>query len=71
MPASTKQTGFSLTLDAVQRVELLRLLEREIRDTHMEARRTESPNFQDEVHHREDVLNGLINKLRAPSAIAQ
>jgi len=45
---------------------LLTLLERERRETHVEARRTESPDYQDEVHHQESVLQGLIEKLRRP-----
>jgi hypothetical protein len=66
MPANKQRAGFVFTLDAMERVELLRLLEREIRDTHVEARRTESPDFQDDVHHREHVLESLIEKLRHP-----
>ena len=66
MSASKQRAGFVFTLDATERVELLRLLEREFRDTHMEARRTESPEFQEGVHHREIVLQRLIEKLRHP-----
>jgi hypothetical protein len=66
MSASKQRAGFVFTLDATERIELLRLLEREFRDTHMEARRTESPDFQDDVHHREHVLESLIEKLRHP-----
>jgi hypothetical protein len=35
-----------------------------LRATHVEARRTESPDFQDEVHQEERVLRGVIEKLR-------
>jgi hypothetical protein len=66
MPVHKQRSGFIFTLDATERIELLRVLERELRDTHMEARRTESPDFQDEVHHREHTLQGLIEKLRHP-----
>jgi hypothetical protein len=66
MPASKQRAGFVFTLDATERIELLRVLEREFRDTHMEARRMESPEFQDDVHHREHVLESLIEKLRHP-----
>jgi hypothetical protein len=66
MPANKQRPGFTLTLDATERIELLRLLERELRDTHVEARRTESPDFQDEVHHREHALQALVEKLRHP-----
>jgi hypothetical protein len=54
----------SLTLERDERVELTRLLESALRDTHVEARRTEAPDFQDEVHERERILRGLLGKLR-------
>ena len=46
--------------DAAERAELLTLLERELRETHVEARRTESPDYQDEVHHQEAVLQSML-----------
>jgi hypothetical protein len=64
MSATQQPTQFALPLNEVEQAELLILLERELRETHAEARRTESPNYQDEVHHRESVLQGLIAKLR-------
>jgi hypothetical protein len=64
MPANTRPPGLALTLSVGERAELLRLLERELRDTHVEARRTESPDFQDEVHDREKTLQALLDKLR-------
>jgi hypothetical protein len=64
MPASDQLKKITLVLDEFEHAELLNLLERELRDTHAEARRTESPDFQDEVHHHEAVLHGLIEKLR-------
>ncbi len=66
MLSSKQPAGFHFILNAMERVELLRVLERELRDTHMEARRTESPAFQDDVHHRENAIRGLIEKLRHP-----
>jgi hypothetical protein len=54
----------TLTLNEAERAALLMLLERELRETHVEARRTESPDYQDEVHRQETVLHGLIEKLR-------
>jgi hypothetical protein len=66
MPANEQLTKFILALDQVEHAELLKLLERELRETRVEARRTESPDFQDEVHHQESVLQGLIAKLRRP-----
>jgi hypothetical protein len=64
MAAIEQSTKFTLTLNEVERAELQILLERELRETHVEARRTESPDYQDEVHHQETVLRGLIEKLR-------
>jgi hypothetical protein len=64
MAATDQATKFTLTLNETERVQLLTLLEREIRDTHAEARRTESPDYQDAVHQQEDVLHELVKKLR-------
>ena len=66
MAAIAQSTDFTLTLNEVERAALLNLLEREMRETHVEARRTESPDYQDEVHHQETVLHRLIEKLRRP-----
>jgi hypothetical protein len=57
-------TTFALSLNEMERAELLNLLARELRETHVEARRTESPDYQDGVHEQETVLRGLIDKLR-------
>jgi hypothetical protein len=64
MPTNDQLTMFMLPLAEAEHAELLALLEREIRDTHVEARRTESPDYQDEVHARESVLQGVLEKLR-------
>ena len=53
-----------LTLNEAERAQLLILLERELRETHVEARRAESPDYQDQVHHQEAVLQGMLEKLR-------
>ena len=65
MPASEQRTKFILALDETEHDELLNLVERELRDTRVEARRTETPDFQEEVHHQEAILQGLMEKLRA------
>jgi len=62
--ASTKSPGFTLTLSEEERAQLLGFLEEAFRDTHVEARRTEAPDYQEQVHHQEDILRGLIHKLR-------
>lgn len=66
MAAIEQLAKYTVTLNEVERAALLNLLERELRDTHAEARRTESPDYQEEVHHQEFVLHGLIEKLRHP-----
>ena len=62
----TESTRFTLSLDEEERAQLLSLLERTRRDTHIEARRTETPDYKELVHHQEAVLQGLIDKLRRP-----
>jgi hypothetical protein len=64
MAPTQQSTTFTLSLNEVERAELLTLLEREIRETRVEARRTESPEYQDAVHREETVLQGLIDNLR-------
>jgi hypothetical protein len=64
MTTIKQSTEFTLGLNLAERAELLNLLERELRETHMEARRTEAPAYRDEVHHQEAVLQGLLEKVR-------
>jgi hypothetical protein len=64
MAATEQSTKLTISLNEAERAQLLILLEREQRETHMEARRTESPDYQDQVHEQESVLQGLIEKLR-------
>jgi hypothetical protein len=64
MTANEQATKFILALDEAEHTELLKVLERELRETHAEARRTESPDFQEEVHHEESILVSLVEKLR-------
>jgi hypothetical protein len=61
---ATVPSSFDLTINGQERGQLLALLERSLRDTHVEARRTEAPDYQEMVHHKEVVLRGLIDKLR-------
>jgi hypothetical protein len=57
---------FTFSLTEEERTQLLSVLEQARRDTHVEARRTESPAFQERVHQEETILRGLIDKLRRP-----
>ena len=47
-----------------ERVLLVALLEKELRDTRVEERRTFSPDFQSEVKQEEVLLRRMIEKLR-------
>ena len=64
MSAAGELTNSALSLSESARTELLILLVRELRDSHVEARRTESPDFQDQVHEHEGIIHGLLDKLR-------
>ena len=64
MSVARQATKWNLSLSEVERTQLLILLERELRDTHVESRRTESPDFREDVHEHEAVLQNLIEKLR-------
>jgi hypothetical protein len=64
MSATDEVTKWTLSLSEVERTQLLILLERELRESHVEARRTESPDFQDGVHEHETLIHGLVDKIR-------
>ena len=58
-----------LLLTAEERDVLLGLLDRELRDTRVESRHTDfSPDYQDQVKREEEVLRGLLDKLRRTPA---
>jgi hypothetical protein len=58
------RTSLLVELTAEEHTELLELLDQAFRDVRVEARRTETPAYRDEVHHRESILRGLLEKLR-------
>jgi hypothetical protein len=60
----TTATERTLTLNEEERSQLLSFLEQALRETHVEARRTEAPRYQEQVHHQESILRSLIQKLR-------
>ena len=66
MGTHRKPAGFSLTLKMVERVELLRLLERELREIQKESQRTGSSRAPREALDREHILEGLVETLRHP-----
>jgi predicted chitinase len=61
-PAPTAQ--WTLTLTEPERAELLRVLEAALRETHVERRRTEAPDYRAQVIHEEELLRGLTEKVR-------
>ena len=64
--ASTRPSSFTVVLNEEERARLASLVELAIRETHVEARRTEAPDFQEQVHHQEDILRNVMEKLRRP-----
>jgi hypothetical protein len=55
-----------LMLTAEERQYLVELLEVTLKDTRIEEHRTRTPSYRESVLHREDLLTGLLNKLRPP-----
>ncbi len=53
-----------LTIDDEERAELMTLLERALAETRVEAHRTHTPGFRDQVLHQEAVVRRLLDKLR-------
>jgi len=47
-----------------ERAELLRILEATLIETHAERRRTEAPDYQEEVSHEETLIKALVDKVR-------
>ncbi len=65
MITSSKAAGkIHLTLDQAESAELLALLEQTLGETRVELHRTHTPKFRDEVQHEEEILKGVLEKLR-------
>jgi len=62
--APNQLAGTNLSLTGEERSALLELLEETLRDTHVEARRTENMEFRQQLRHQEALLRSLIEKLR-------
>jgi hypothetical protein len=60
-------TTLDLHLDDEERDLVLALLEQALSDTRVEAHRTHTPVYRQDVLHREEVLRGLIVKV-APAS---
>ncbi len=59
---------FTVSLTDVERAELLRLLDLELRNTRVEVHRTHTPGYREGVQKEEGVLRGLVEKLRGAGA---
>ena len=55
-----------IRLTANERDLIIALLDRELGDTRTELRRTDTPDFREDVEREEKLLRELLNKLRAP-----
>jgi hypothetical protein len=60
-------TELQLTLSAEERQYLVDLLENVLKETQIEEHRTRTPLYRQEVLHREDLIAGLLNRLRPPA----
>jgi hypothetical protein len=64
--ASTQSPAFTLTLTEEERQQLLSYLDQALRDTRVEAHRTDSTDYREWVERREGALQSVIAKLRRP-----
>ena len=60
----TSPTERSLIVDDQERAVLVELLERELGESRVEARRTRTPDFKEQVLHEEEMVRRLIAKLQ-------
>jgi hypothetical protein len=56
---------YTLALSEEERTQLLSLLAQILRDTSVEAHRTDAPDYREWIERRECVLQDVINRLRA------
>ncbi len=54
-----------VALTGPERELVVALLDKELRNTRVEERHTDSPDFQEEVKREEKMLRGLLEKLRS------
>ena len=63
---TTKPIEDQLTIDAEERAELVTLRERALGETRVEAQRTHTPGFREQVLRQEAVVRRLLDKLQRP-----
>ena len=54
----------SLKLTDSERAELIRVLDDYLSETHLEARRTDNPEYRTGLHKEEAVLRSILEKLQ-------
>jgi len=55
---------YKVSLTKEERAELLCIFEATLIETHAERRRTEAPDYQEEVSHEETLIKALVDKVR-------
>jgi hypothetical protein len=58
----------TLTLDAQEREELLRLLTHALEEKRVEVHRTRTLSYQADLQKEEEVIRGILDKVKALSA---
>lgn len=61
-------TVYQITFTAEERDELLAILEQSLSDLRVECRRTEAPQYHEQVRHEKCVVQALADKLRGAGA---
>jgi hypothetical protein len=64
MSAPQSVAACHLELSQEERAELLRLLDEDLSDLHVEIRRTEAMDYRAQLTRQESILRGLAAKLR-------
>jgi hypothetical protein len=59
---------FTLTLNEQERAVLERLLNQSLGDTRVEVHHTHTPGYREEVLREENLIRGLLAKVRQPGA---
>jgi hypothetical protein len=61
---------FTLTLSAAEKNYLAELLESDLEETRVEVRRTSTPSYHADLIRREEMIRGLVEKLRQEHSAA-
>ncbi len=56
---------YTLALSEEERTQLISLLAQVLKDTRVEAHRTDAPDYREWIERRESALQDVINRLRA------